>query len=213
MSTLQKTGGIAAISEAIIYIAAFIFFGMIWDFPVDMTIMQKFAFLKENQTTLTIVNLFMYIIFGIGLALLVPAIYQRLKNDTPVLAQIASIFGIVWIVLIIASGMIANIGLDAVLNLSIKNPEQAMTIWLTINAIVEALGGGNEIVGGLWVLLLSIAAFKGHSLPKTLSYLGIFVGTVGVLTVYPADVLTEIFGLSQIIWFIWLGAYMLRSPQ
>ena len=154
----------------------------------------------------------MYVIFGVFLAVLVTAIHERLKNDTPTLSQIASVFGVVWIVLVIASGMIANVGLGVVIDLSINNPEQAMTVWLTINSIVEGLGGGNEIVGGLWVLLLSISALKGDKFPKILNYLGVFVGSVGVLTIYPADVLTEVFGLSQIIWFIWLGVHML-SPQ
>jgi len=71
------------------------------------------------------------------------------------------------------------------------------------------LGGGNEIVGGLWVLLLSIAGLKGSHFSRALNYLGIFIGLVGVATIYPADLLTEIFGLGQIIWFAWIGFAML----
>ena len=70
-----------------------------------------------------------------------------------------------------------------------------------------------EVVGGLWVLLLSIAALKSKSFPKALNYLGLFIGIAGVLTIYPADVLTEIFGLGQIVWFIWLGTIMLTKPS
>lgn len=213
MNKLQKVGGVFAIFEAIIYVSAFVFFGAFWNFPTDADSVQTFAFLAENQVTLSIVNLIMYVLFGIFLAVLVLAINERLKSNTPTLSQIASIFGVVWVGLVIASGMIANIGLSAVLELSTKEPEQAMTVWRAIYSVVEGVGGGNEVVGGLWVLLLSFAALKGDELSKRLNYLGLFVGIVGILTVYPAEVLTEIFGVSQIVWFSWLGAVMLASSK
>jgi hypothetical protein len=213
LNKLQKIGGVFAIFEAIIYVSAFVFFGAFWNFPTDADSVQKFAFLAENQVILSIVNLIMYVLFGIFLAVLVLAINERLKSNTPTLSQIASIFGVVWVGLVIASGMIANIGLSAVLELSTKEPEQAMTVWRAIYSVVEGLGGGNEVVGGLWVLLLSFAALKGDELSKRLNYLGLFVGIIGILTVYPAEVLTEIFGVSQIVWFSWLGAVMLASSK
>ena len=213
MSKLQKIGGVFAIFEAIIYVSAFVFFGAFWNFPADADSIQKFAFLAENQVSLSIVNFIMYVLFGIFLAVLVLAINERLKINTPILSQIASVFGVVWVGLVIASGMIANIGLSAVLDISTKDPEQAMIIWRAIYSVVEGLGGGNEVVGGLWVLLLSFAALKGGELSKRLNFLGICVGIVGILTVYPAEVLTEIFGVSQIVWFSWLGAVMLSRSK
>lgn len=213
MNKLQKIGGISAIFEAIIYVSAFVFFGAFWNFPADADSVQTFAFLAEHQLVLSIVNLIMYVLFGIFLAVLVLAINERLKSNTPTLSQVASIFGVVWVGLVIASGMIANIGLSAVLELSTKDPEQAMTAWRAIYSVVEGLGGGNEVVGGLWVLLLSFAALKGDELSKRLNYFGVFVGIVGIITVYPAEVLTEIFGVSQIVWFSWLGATMLTSSK
>ncbi len=213
MNNLQKVGGVTALLEAAIYISAFVFFGAFWNFPADADSVQKFAFLAVNQSLLSIVNFSMYVLFGIFLAVLVLALHERLKMNTPILSQIASIFGVVWVGLVIASGMISNIGLAAALELSVKEPEQAMTLWRAISAVVEGLGGGNEIVGGVWVLLLSIAALKGKELQKTLSYLGLFVGIVGVLTIYPAEVFTEIFGISQIVWFSWLGVSMLSNSK
>jgi hypothetical protein len=211
MNNLQKWGGLAALSEAVIYMSAFIFFGAIWDFPTDVSSEQKFAFLADNQVILSIVNLFMYVIFGALLAVLVLALHERLKGSGHTLSCIASVFGLVWVGLVIASGMIANIGLGTAIEISAKDPEQAMTVWLTINSITEGLGGGNEIVGGLWVFLLSITALKSNKFPKYLNYVGLLIGLAGILTVYPADILTEIFGLGQIVWFIWLGSFMLRN--
>ena len=213
MNNLQKIGGVAALFEAVIYISAFVFFGAFWDYPVSADDAQKFIFLTNNQTILSIVNLTMYVAFGLFLAVLVLATHQRMKTKAPVLSQIASVFGIIWVGLVIASGMIANVGLGAVIDLSAKNAEQAMTLWLVINTIVEGLGGGNEVVGGLWVLLLSVAGLKIIELPKLLNCLGLFIGSVGILTIYPAEILTEIFGLGQILWFSWLGMAMLMSPK
>jgi hypothetical protein len=213
VNNLQKMGGISALCEAVIYISAFVFFGAFWDYPVSADDAQKFIFLTNNQTILSIVNLTMYVAFGLFLTVLVLAIHQRMKTKAPVLSQMASVFGIIWVALVIASGMIANVGLGAVIDLSAKNTEQAMTLWVVINTIVEGLGGGNEVVGGLWVLLLSVAGLKIIELPKLLNCLGLFIGSVGILTIYPAEILTEIFGLGQILWFSWLGMAMLKSPQ
>jgi len=213
VNNLQKAGGVAALLEAIIYVSAFVFFGAFWSFPADADSVQKFTFLAENQIILSIVNFIMYVLFGIILAVLVLALHERLKGNAPTLSQIASMFGVVWVGLVIASGMIANIGLAAVLELSTEDPEQAMTVWRAIYSVVEGLGGGNEVVGGLWVLLLSFAALKCNELPKALNYFGLFVGIVGVFTIYPAELLTEIFGLGQIVWFFWLGIIMLLKPS
>lgn len=213
MDNLQKLGGLAALSMAIIYVSAFIFFGAFWDYPPSgASTLQKLAFLEENQEILTIVNLMMYVVFGVFLAILVIALHERLKGNAKALSQTASVFGLLWVGLVIASGMIANIGLGNVIGLSLKEPELARTVWLVVNTIVEGMGGGNEIVGGLWVLLLSIAAIKADDLSRKFNYLGIFVGFFGILTIYPAEILTEVFGLSQIVWFSWLGLIMLKQP-
>ena len=213
MDNLQKLGGLAALSLAIIYVSAFIFFGAFCDYPPSgASTLQKLAFLEENQEILTIVNLMMYVVFGVFLAILVIALHERLKGNTKALSQTASVFGLLWVGLVIASGMIANIGLGNVIGLSLKEPELARTVWLVVNTIVEGMGGGNEIVGGLWVLLLSIAAIKADDLSRKFNYLGIFVGFFGILTIYPAEILTEVFGLSQIVWFSWLGLIMLKQP-
>ena len=69
------------------------------------------------------------------------------------------------------------------------------------------------MIGGLWVLLLSISAIKANEFPSQLNYLGVLVGAAGVSTIYPAEILTEIFGVTQIIWFIWLGIVLIRSQK
>jgi hypothetical protein len=213
MMNLQKTAGIAALCEALIYITTFVLYGTVLAAPSGLDTAQKLAFLAEKQSLLFFSNVLAYVIFGVLLAVLVLALHERLKNAAATLTQLASIFGVLWVGLVIASGMLANIGLDAVLKLSLTEPEQTRALWLSVTTITGALGGGNEVVGGLWVLLISCAGLKASELPKTLHYLGMAVGAAGIATCYPAAGLTEIFGISQIIWFGYLGIAMLRQRQ
>lgn len=210
MGKLQRLGGMAAIAEALIYVGVFIFYGTATAFPKDGAPAHILAYLGQQYVGLALVNLIGYVLFGVLLAVLVSALHERLKNAAPALMQLASTFGLVWVGLVIASGMLANIGLGAVLKAAASQPEQALQLWRTINTIVEGLGGGNEVVGGLWVLLLSCAALKGDALPRAPSYLGVLVGIAGIATIYPSNTLTEIFGVSQIVWFFWIGICMVR---
>ena len=211
---LQIAGGISAIFEALIYISAFIVYGGVLVYPgADASKVDRLAFLSDNYLILTILNLVSYVLFGILLAVLVLSIHQRLKSSTPIFSKLVAVFGFIWVGLVIASGMISNIGLDYVIKLGAKAPEDAMLVWSSISVVAEGLGGGNEIVGGIWVLLLSIFAIKGKQLSKPLNYLGIVVGTAGVLTIFPLDTFKEVFGLSQIVWFFWMGIYLVRKPS
>jgi hypothetical protein len=210
---LQKTGGVCAIIEGFIYIVAFIIYGGVLVYPnKDASVVEKLNFLSDNYLTLSILNLVSYVLFGILLAVLVLAIHQRLKNYAPILSNLASVFGVIWVGLVISSGMIANIGLSTVIEIGSKEAENAMLIWRSVSIVSEGFGGGNEIVGGIWVLLLSVIALKEHCFSKPLNILGVIVGIAGILTIYPLEIFTEIFGISQIIWFLWIGVSMIRKP-
>ncbi len=213
LKKIQKIGGICAILEALIYIFAFIIYGGILVYPnANASAVEQLNFLNDNYLILSILNLISYVLFGILLAVLVLAIHQRLKNHSPIFTNLASIFGIIWVGLVIASGMIGNIGLNSVLDIGVKEPENAMLIWSSISIVSEGLGGGNEIIGGIWVLLISTIAFKKNIFSKLLNLLGLIVGIAGILTIYPLEIFTEIFGISQIIWFLWVGISMIRKP-
>ena len=212
VSDLQKLGGIAALIEAALYITGFALFLTVLDPSGYDGHVQKVAFLADNQVASYIANLLIYVVFGVVLVVLVLALHARLKKGSPAIMQTATAFGLIWAGLVIASGMIANIGNSTVVGLFSENQDQAVALWLAIVTVQEALGGGNEIVGGLWVLLLSWAALSAGKLPKVLNYIGVLVGLAGILTVVPAfNVLMDVFGLGQIVWFAWLGIVMLRE--
>ena len=90
-----------------------------------------------------------------------------------------------------------------------------MSAWQAIEPVAQGLGGsGGELLGGLWVLLVSVAALRTGELPKALDWLGVAIGAAGVLSVVPAlRDLAYGFGLLQIVWFVWLGIVMLRATS
>jgi hypothetical protein len=128
--------------------------------------------------------------------------------------QVATVIGIIWAGSLIASGMVANAGIVPVVALYAKDPVQAALTWQGIESVANGLGNANgEILGGLLMLLVSLAALQAGGLPKGLNILGLMVGAVGIVSLLPG--LTEgmigIFGLGQIIWFVWLGIILLRN--
>ncbi len=119
MNNLQKMGGIAALYEAAAYVLGIIFFMLIVDYPGVVDPGQKVALLVDNQTSLYIMNLIIYVIFGVFLVVLALALYERLKVGSPAMMQTATAFALIWAGVVIASGMVANIGTGVVVNLYI----------------------------------------------------------------------------------------------
>ena len=166
----------------------------------------------EHHVAQHILYLIVYQVWAIFLVVLTLALHERLKADSPAMMQTATAIGMIWACVVIASGMIFNIGMKNVVALYGTDPTQATTVWLTIASVYDGIGGGNEMLGGLWILLISWAALKAGGLPKALNFLGVAIGVAGLVSALPG--LGEagmIFGLLQIAWFIWLGIIMLRN--
>jgi hypothetical protein len=94
------------------------------------------------------------------------------------------------------------------------DPSHAATVWLAISSVLEELVGRIEIVGGIWILLVTWGALLAGRLPRALNYLGVVVGVAGVLTVVPAlEVLGIGFRLGEIVWFALVGIVMFRNSR
>lgn len=216
MYRMQKLGGVSALIEAVTFIIGFALLTTLLA-PMasgELASNELITFMMENQTIIYTWNLIIYVAFGVFLIVLALALHERLKGQTPMLMQTATSLGLIWAGLVIGSGMIANIGTATVIELYATNPSQASTVWVAIEAVQNGLGGGNEIVGGLWVVLISWAGLRSKDLPTALNTLGLIIGGAGVATLIPP--LTElgaIFGLGLIAWFIWVGIFLLRSQQ
>ena len=214
MIHLQKMGGIAALIMATTYLVGFAVFFVFLNPGGPLDLIEKVAFLADKATIVYLTMLVLYIVGGFTLVVLVQALHERLKMGAPAMMQTAAIFGFIWAGIVLAAGMIYIIGLDTVINLYDKDPAQAASVWLAVGIVFEGLGGGTEIVGGLWALLISWAALRFGEFPKLLNVLGLVVGVAGIITIVPAlEDLTVVFGLGQIPWFIGLGIILLRSNQ
>jgi hypothetical protein len=213
MKTLQKFGGFAAFYMAAAYMTGMVIFLAVLDYTSIIDPVQKAALLVEMQTVTFSTNLLMYVFFGVFLIVLSLALYDRLKTGAPAIMQTATVIGIIWAGSLIASGMVANAGIAPVAALYAKDPAQAALAWQGIESVANGLGNANgEILGGLWMLLVSLAALRAGGLPKNLNILGLFVGAVGIISILPGLAgLAGAFGLSQIIWFVWVGIVLLRG--
>ncbi|NKQ37812.1 MAG: DUF4386 family protein [Chloroflexi bacterium] len=215
MNKLQKWGGVAAIYEAVAYITGMVVFLLAVDYASAVSSAQKIALVVENQAVLAMTNVVIYVLFGVALVVLSLALHQRLKAASPAMMQTATAFGLIWAGVVIASGMVFNVGMGVVTDLYAADPTQATAVWTAIDAVANGIGGGVELLGGLWTLLVSLAALRAGAFGKGLNYLGILVGIAGTMTIIPAlgEIGGMIFGLTQIVWFAWLGIAMLRQPK
>ena len=213
MKTLQKFGGFAALYQAAAHLIGIVIFLVVLDFLSLTDPAQKVTLLVEQQMVIFATNLLNYVFFGVFLVVLSLALYDRLKSGAPALMPMATAMGIIWAGSLMASGMVANAGIAPVVALYAHDPAQAALAWQGIESVASGLGNGNgEILGGLWTLLVSLAALRAGGLPKGLNILGLLVGAVGIVSIFPGLTnLTGVFGLGQIIWFVWLGMVLLRS--
>jgi len=213
---LQRARGIASLIEGGTYVAGF---GVMLAYlaPRGFTDAQgdpaaSLTFLLENQAAMYLWYLLIYLVAGAALVVLTLGIHDRLKDTAPALAQVAAAFGLIWSGLVLASGMVALVGQRAAVDLAADNLTEAVSTWSSVSIVQDALGGGIEIVGALWVLLLSIAAIRRRLLPRGLAVLGIVIGVAGMWTLVPqVEDAASVFGLGFIAWYVWAGRTLLRS--
>jgi hypothetical protein len=215
MNNLQKSGGIAALLHAAAYVVGMVL-GFTLIFPLlDAAPDEYLKFLAENQTLVYVWNLISYWGSAITLVIMVLALYERLKDNSPALAQTATALGLIWAGLIIASGNLMLHNLGVVADLYGRDPAQAVTAWTALESVENGITSGNELVGSLWVLLLSVAALRTGQLSRALNYLGVILGIAGLLTIVPAlaESMIMIFGPGMIVWSVWVGIVLLRQNQ
>ena len=218
MPTLQESGGVAAVGAAITFIIGFALY-IVLLVPagygsLEIDAVKHAAFLVEHRNTMYAWNLIIYVLFGMLLVIVTLALHERLKEDAAGLMRTATAFGLIWCTLVIASGMVANIGASVVVELFAKEPALAATVWWSLMILVNGLGGGNEIVGGVWLLLVSLSILRSTALPRVLGYLGVVVGVAGIVTVIPLlQEAGSVFGLGLILWFAWVGMRLLRPTK
>jgi hypothetical protein len=214
MKTFQKLGGVASLICATTYLVAIgLFSTLLAPFAnPSLDFIQFMAFFMDNQTVIFVWHLLSYLVNGVFLVILILAIYDRLKTSAPVMAQVGTVFGLIWAVLIFASGFITIYGWEVIAGLYGKEPAQAGAFRLVLDTVTTGIDHSDRFLGCLWVLLVSWAALRVGEFPKVFNYYGLIIGMPGIIsTVLPAETgLGVTFGLGIIVWWIWLGIVLLR---
>lgn len=212
--SISRSGGIAALVAAATYVVGFALFATVLSPTADMMAGEFVEFLGEHRAVFYLWNFVIYVVNGVVLVGLALALHHRLKKAASGLMQAATAVGLIWAGLVIASGMLMMTSQGAVLALNETDPAGAATLWRAVDAVKEGLGGGIEIPGALWVLLISAGASRMGRLPRGLNLLGAVTGLAGLLTVIPdVDVFESVFGLGLLVWFIGAGIVLLRTSE
>lgn len=211
----QRVGGLAALYLAIAYLAAMPYFLVVLNDQGVVDPVARLALLVNHQGSLYLINLITYVVFGLVLTVLALALAERFSDDTPAMARVIAGWGIIWSCLLIASGTVANLGMEYVAALYVQDAAGAVSAWQIIEPIADGLGGGGgEALGGPWMLLVSLAGLRSQRLPRPLNWLGLATGAAGLVSnLPPLRESAVVFGLLQIGWFIWLGIVLLRTKQ
>jgi hypothetical protein len=212
---LRRLGGAAALYLAVAYLVAAMYFLVVVDFPSLVDPLDKVELFARHLTGLQLAYLAIYVVFGVVLMALAWALHERLADAAPSTMRLATGIALVWGGVLIASGMAMNAGMETVVALHGTDPAGAATVWLAVESVTSGMSGGNgELLGGLWTLLVSWAAWRSRRLPRPLNVVGALAGTAGVLSTVPGLTdLVAVFGLTQLVWFVWLGVVMLRRPR
>ncbi len=213
MQSTQRLGGIGALIAAGTFVVGLAMFATLFtDFVSAATPAAAVEFITSNQVALHSWNITIHIVFGIVLVPLVLAIGDRLRQAPSPLSRVASVFGLIWAGVIISTGMITNIAYATVSDLQGTDPELASTMWAGLDAVTNGLGGGNEVLGGVWVLGISIVALRERLFARWVNYLGVVMGVAGIVTVVPAlEEVGAVFGLGLIVWFIAVGINLMKD--
>lgn len=210
MNTYQKAGGLAALAHAFAYLVGIII-AITLIFPIlNSNPDGYFKFVRENAVLVHIWILITYWGSAASVVFMALALFHRLNSRSPLMVQTATVFGLIWAGLIIASANLMLNDFRVITSLFTQDPSLTPTAWKILEAVENGIISGNELVGSLWVSLVSLAALRQSGLIRPLAMLGVALGVVGWVTlVYPE--VCFVFGLGMVVWSIWLGIVLLRE--
>jgi hypothetical protein len=216
--TLRTAGGLAALLCAATYLVGFALLVTVLaplGFGTDaIDVAAVIAFAAERPGVLIAWNTTIYVVNALALLVLVVALHRQVAPRAPDAAALAGAMGLIWAGLVLAAGMLANVAVERAHAMA-ADPEAAAALWATLHAVELGLGGGNEIAGGAWIAGISLAAFAARAVGRVLAALGALTGLAGLATILPplGDTAGAVFGLGAIVWFVVVGAHMLRGPS
>jgi hypothetical protein len=206
---------VAALYLAVALLAAMPYFLLVVDYPSATTAADKVSLVIENYASMYAVYIMTYVLFGMAVGLLGLTLYDRFAAAAPSMVRAATAMALLWSFALVASGMVFTYGMTTIVDMHETDPAQAEQTWQAIEPVAMALGGaGGELLGGTWVLLLSLAALRTHAVARTVCWLGLIIGVLGITSIVPPLHTAAIaFGLLQIVWFLCIAWILLRISQ
>jgi hypothetical protein len=214
-SGTAKVGAGAALYLALALLVAMPYFLLVVDYPGATTAADKVELVVANYASMYAMYVATYIVFGIALAVLALALHDRLVGAAPSTVRVATAVGLLWSFALVASGMVFTYGMTTIVDLYRTDETQAVQAWQAIEPVALALGGaGGEVLGGLWVSLLSLVALRTRAFSRTVAVLGLVVGVLGLASAVPPLHDAAIgFGVLQIAWFLCIAWILARTPR
>ena len=145
MKKTSISGSVAAFIEAAAYVHGIIIFVIVLNFNKADSVSQKLSLLMNNQGVFLSAYFIIYILFGISLVFLTISLYKVFKESGSVITSYIFSFGIIWAVLVTATGMIHNISIGYLSEIYSNDPSQAEITYSVLHIITEGIGGGNEL--------------------------------------------------------------------
>lgn len=195
MKNLQGLGAVAAVLIALLNIANFV---TVLSFGAEASTNQALmaSLIISHKTNFYLLEFYKFLSAS-ALLLLIFVLYQRFKNTK--LAQIATIFGSLSALLLVASGVMGMIALNGGLAGDGQTYE-------TITNQVNLIGRFVLFLGGFWYILINQSAM--NDFPKRIARLGIALGIANILAapLFPLGLLVLVL---SIIWHLYLGKLLL----
>jgi len=211
---LKSFAGAAFIGMALCYITLFIIYGAILSTPVEANTAEKIAYLIENKGLFNFTYVLGYVLFSCLLCFCVYVIGGLYRQVSQPAMAMATLFGYFWVVVLLCTGMVGISSHELLASYSTSNPAAADVTYYARNLLTESLGGGIEFIGGMWLLLFGAVSWRHGLLSKSLSAFTLVKGVIGVATLFSAEsVLRDLFGITGIVWFLWMGIVMIKKPS
>jgi len=211
MRNLQRAGGMASLLNALIAVATMVVvFGVLG--PAVAADPSRVAAIVRTQPVPLLLLEFFKMLSALAALTIVFAIQQRLSRSASQQARFTTIAGVISAILLLTAGIVGAIAIALASRGGEARQTADVSMYVTLNAIVNGLGLAAVFANGVWYLLVSIVATKSGLLPRMLRYLGLPLGVACLIAFIlpPIALLVLVLGL---IWAVWLGVFLLREPM
>ncbi|MBU3002651.1 hypothetical protein [Paraglaciecola arctica] len=157
---------------------------------------------------------FVYVIFGAFLLVLSIALLEPNKREHTPLEQVTTLASYLWACYIFTSGFIAIFSIEFLFAKRFEFTGDVTTLWRDIYAVQMGLGEGIEWVGAIWVILVNTCLYIENRFAPKIVYFGYLISVFGLMTLVENwQQVGAIFGLLQIVWFVWVGLLLLKEKS